>query len=170
MPLIAGAATLVPDSYRYWSPNSSFCFSSASASACALVEVIVFSQSAERVEMMNVPGATRSGLKRPNGPSMPMPTLPRLENAATWLSESLMPANGVLVVVVTTSFSTSLPSSSVSVTVLVTLVYDSAAISRSVSIAPTVITFLAVPGAVMVFGLALRPLSVPEPELPAGNT
>ena len=119
MPLTAGAATLVPESYRYWSPNSSFCFSSASASACALVEVIEFFQSPERVEMMNVPGATRSGLKRPYCPSMPMPTLPRLENAATWLSESLMPANGVLVVVVTTSFSTSLPSSSVSVTVLV---------------------------------------------------
>ena len=31
----------------------------------------------ERVEMINVPGATTSGLKRPYMPSMPMPTLPR---------------------------------------------------------------------------------------------
>ena len=81
-----------------------------------------------------------------------------------------MPANGVFVVVVITSFSTSSPSSSISVTVFVTLVIASPSMLRPVSMAPTVMTFLAVPGAEMVPGLALRPLSVPAPELPAGNT
>ncbi len=86
------------------------------------------------------------------------------------MSESVWLANGVLVVVVTSSFVTSFPSSSVSVTVLVSYDFDSTAISRRVSIAPTVITFLAVPGAETEFGLALSPLTLPAPELPAGKT
>jgi hypothetical protein len=40
-------------------------------------------QSLERAEMMNDPGATTSGLKRPKVPSRPGPTLPRLENEVT---------------------------------------------------------------------------------------
>src|SRR6266545_353758 len=37
------------------------------------------------VETTNVPGATTSGLNRPDLPSRPRPTLPTLENAATSL-------------------------------------------------------------------------------------
>ena len=51
----------------------------------------------ERVETTNVPGANTSGLKRPKSPSVPMPTLPRLENEATSLSLSVKPRNGTLV-------------------------------------------------------------------------
>ena len=48
---------------------------------------------AERVETTKVPGATTSGLNRPDGPSCPMPTLPRAEKAATWLELSVMLRN-----------------------------------------------------------------------------
>ena len=44
-----------------------------------------------------MPGATTSGLKRPNAPSMPTPTLPRLEKAATSLLVSVSPSQGWLV-------------------------------------------------------------------------
>ena len=60
----------------------------------------------ERVETTKVPGATRSGLNRPNSPSVPMPTLPRLENAATSLSLSVKPRNGTLVLTTLSSLRT----------------------------------------------------------------
>ena len=53
-----------------------------------------FDQRLDRVEMSIVPGATTSGLKRPEGPSTPMPTLPREENSATWVLLSVKPLNG----------------------------------------------------------------------------
>ena len=53
----------------------------------------------ERVETTNVPGATTSGLNRPKSPSVPMPTLPRLENEATSLSLSVKPRKGALVLI-----------------------------------------------------------------------
>ncbi len=89
-----------------------------------------------------------------------MPTLPRPENAATWLSELVIARQGVLVV---------------QVWPLVQVVHGvhfhtSFVISRSCSMAPTVITFLAVPGERTVSGSPLSPELSPPAPLPAGNT
>src|SRR4029077_10262628 len=74
------------------------------------------------------PGATTSGLNRTETPSRPTPTFPRAEKEATWLELSVNPCQtGKL-----------LPSSVTSFVML-----------RRFSQAPTVITFLAVPGARM---------------------
>ena len=111
----------------------------------------------ERVETINVPGATTSGLNRPNSPSVPMPTLPRLEKEATWLLLSVNPTKGAFVLVTFVPPTLSMVTNS-----LVTL--------RKFSIAPTVITFLAVPGAGMLSGSPTVPLVLPKPLLPAANT
>ena len=103
----------------------------------------------ERVETTNVPGATTSGLKRPKSPSVPMPTLPRLENDATSLSLSVKPTNNWLVS---------------------PLITASLVMLRELSIAPTVITFLAVAGARMLSGSPTVPLVLPKPLFPAANT
>src|SRR6267378_2624059 len=89
-----------------------------------------------------------------------MPTLPRLENAATSVAELVMPFQGAFVEQLFVA-----PSAVHFQTSLV--------ISRGCSIAPTVITFLAVPGEKMVSGSPPCPESSPllgGPTLPAGNT
>ena len=104
---------------------------------------------------MKAPGATTSGLKRPNSPSTPIPTLPLLENEATWSRLSVNPRN--------IAFVNTLPSTS--------LVTNTAfVIFRKCSKAPTVMTFLAFAGDGMLLASPPSPKSVPSPELPAANT
>src|SRR6266496_3056863 len=50
-----------------------------------LIRLVGCTHRLARVETTNVPGATTSGLKRPDLPSRPRPTLPTLENEGTSL-------------------------------------------------------------------------------------
>ena len=106
--------------------------------------------------MTNVPGATRSGLNRPTRPSMPTPTGPRLEKAATWSLASVMPSQGWLVMQVVLVWSA------------VEHFHTSLVMLRSCSMAPTVMTFLAVPATDGV-RIAAVPSDSPPPALPAEN-
>src|SRR5690349_19383848 len=81
-----------------------------------------------------------------------MPTLPRLENAATWFDESVSPNHGVLVW-------------QEAAQVQVWLV-----MKRACSSAPTVITFLALAGDWILSGVPPVPSSAPWPALPAAKT
>src|ERR1039457_2349050 len=107
--------------------------------------------------MTKVPGATRSGLNRPAVPAMPTPTGPRLEKAATWSLASVIDSHGWLVVhelvpVTAEHFQTWL------------------VMLRFCSMAPTVMTFLAVPGELIVSALPAPPSEFPPPLLPAEKT
>ena len=97
------------------------------------------SQPSAFVETTNVPGATTSGLNRPDLPSTLRPTLPRLEKGAISLLVCVSPSQGWLVMLPTTT---------------------SLVMTRMFSMAPTVMTFFAVPGASI----------PPPPELPPANT
>ena len=100
-----------------------------------------------RSEITIVPGATTSGLNRPKSPSTPMPTLPRLEKAATWLLLSVLPRNGVAMFV--------LPSALITTATLVRL--------RGCSTAPDGDHVLAVAGDKMLSESPLMPVSSPLP-------
>ena len=82
-----------------------------------------------------------------------MPTFPRAEKPATWLLLSVWPSHGVLMFV---------PPAVIFITSLV--------IRRGCSMAPTVMTFLAVDGDTTLSGLPFNPSSSPPPVLPAENT
>ncbi len=170
MPETAGAAIEVPDRKRYQGPTGRF----RSSKTAYWTELVSYSSSnfhcADRAERIWLPGATRSGLKRPKSPSNPMPTLPRLEKLATSVSESVAGSRTRLVRRVAFVSGTRNWRPPAKITRPCSSRTTALVSRRSLSRAPTVRTFLALPGAETVPRKPPTPLSPPPPELPAANT